>query len=52
MNINPNHAYAVSAGATAVSWLASIDTILHVVASLIVIVSGLIAIVNFKRSKK
>jgi hypothetical protein len=41
--INPNHAFAVSAGTyTAATLLTQLDTILHIVASLVVIGSGLI----------
>lgn len=41
--INPNHAFAISAGTyTAATLLSQLDTILHIAASLIVIVSGLL----------
>jgi hypothetical protein len=49
--INPNHAYTVAAGATAVSWVPMLDTLLHILASLVVIVSGTIAIINYVRKK-
>lgn len=50
-SINPNHAYAIAAGASAVSFLTQFDTFLHVVASLVVIVSGIYAIRNYIRGK-
>ena len=41
--INPSHAYAVSAGTyAAATLLTKLDTILHIVASLVVIGSGLL----------
>ena len=41
--INPNHAFAVSAGTyTVASLLTQIDTIMHLIASLVVIASGLL----------
>jgi hypothetical protein len=49
-SINPHHAYAVTALATAVTWIGA-NTALTIGASLVMIVSGLIAIFNFFRNK-
>jgi Flp pilus assembly protein TadB len=52
-DINPNHAYAVTAGATAVSWsITNVHITLHILASVVVIVSGLLAIVTYLRTKQ
>lgn len=51
-NINPNHVYAVSAGATAVSWISNLDTFLHIVASLAVILTVVATYVRSLKDKK
>jgi len=47
----PNVAYAVSAGTSVVPYLVNLDTFLHILASVVVIVSGLIAIWTYVRNR-
>lgn len=51
-NINPNHAYAITAGATAMSWVNGFDVFLHILASIVVIASGLTAIFTYVRNAR
>lgn len=47
--LNHNQAYAITAGVYAVSSLANLDTILHFIASIVVIVTGVVSLYRAKK---